>query len=57
MSEFEYNYCDPFGDIEAYHDKEAAETAYYDTIQRWVEAGVYTQEQGEELFMDWLNRR
>lgn len=57
MSEFEYSYFDPFEDVEQFTDREAEETARYDTIQQWVEAGVYTQEQGEELFISWLNGR
>lgn len=57
MTNYEYEYFDPFPDVEQFVDRQAEEAAKYDTIQRWVEAGVYTQEQGEELFMDWLNRR
>lgn len=54
MSEY---YFDPFEDIEVYPDRQAEEAAHLDTIQKWVEAGVYTQEQGEQLFIEWLDRR
>ena len=57
MSEFEYEFFDPFQDVEQFIDREAEEAAKYDTIHQWVEAGVYTAEQGEEMFRHWLEGR